>query len=175
MQRPEKIKAVAEIKGAIGDAQAVFITEYRGLNVKQMSDLRRQLRKTGADYRVVKMTLARRAADELGVEGLSDLLTGPTGITFAHRDPVLTAKALRDFARENDRLVLTGGLLGRSLLGGEGIGRLAEVEPREVLLAKMAGAVKAPITKAAVLFGALAREAASVFNQLLERKQAQEA
>jgi large subunit ribosomal protein L10 len=163
---------VADIKERWEQAQAVFLTEYRGLNVRQMASLRRNLRKADADYRVVKMTLAKRAVDALGIEGISDQLAGPTGLTFAKSDPVAAAKALRDFARENESLVLKGALLGRVLLGSTEVGRLADIEPREVLLAKIAGAGQAPMAKAAGLFAAFTRNAASMFGQLLEKKTA---
>ncbi|MGQ0848084.1 MAG: 50S ribosomal protein L10 [Actinomycetota bacterium] len=172
MRRPEKVQAVADIKGWLQEAQAVFITEYRGLTVKQLAALRRNLRKTGADYRVVKMTLARRAAGELGLSGIDDQLVGPTALTFAHRDAAATAKALRDFSAETDRLVLKGGLLGEVLLAPEQVTRLASIEPREVLLAKLASGIQAPMAKAAALFIALNRNAASMFGQLLDKKSA---
>jgi len=148
----------------------VYLTEYRGLTVKQLANLRRNLRKTGAHYRVVKMTLARRAVDELGLEILEEQLTGPTALTFADHDAVATAKALKDFARETDRLVLKGGLLGRVVLAPEQVSRLADIEPREVLLARIAGAAKAPMAQAAGLFASFTRNAASMFAQLLEKK-----
>ncbi len=172
MPRPEKVQAVADIKKWTEDAQAVYLTEYRGLTVKQLADLRRNLRKTGAHYRVVKMTLARRAMDDMGLDLLDDQLTGPTALTFADADVVATAKALKDFAKETDRLVVKGGLLGRVLLAPEQISRLADIEPREVLLAKIAGAAQAPMAKAAGLFASFTRNAASMFSQLLEKKTA---
>jgi large subunit ribosomal protein L10 len=172
MPRPEKVQAVADIKKWTEDAQAVYLTEYRGLTVKQLADLRRNLRKTGAHYRVVKMTLARRAMDDMGLDLLDDQLTGPTALTFADADVVATAKALKDFAKETDRLVVKGGLLGRVLLAPEEISRLADIEPREVLLAKIAGAAQAPMAKAAGLFASFTRNAASMFSQLLEKKTA---
>ena len=172
MPRPEKVQAVADIKSWTEGAQAVYLTEYRGLSVKQLADLRRNLRKTGAHYRVVKMTLARRAMDDLGIEVPDDQLTGPTALTFADTDVVATAKALKDFAKETDRLVVKGGLLGRVLLAPEQVSRLADIEPREVLLAKIAGAGKAPMAKAAGLFASFTRNAASMFGQLIEKKTA---
>ncbi|HKX75016.1 MAG TPA: 50S ribosomal protein L10 [Acidimicrobiia bacterium] len=172
MPRPEKVQAVADIKTSWEQAAAVFLTEYRGLNVKQMANLRRSLRKADADYRVVKMTLAQRAVGELGLDEISGELVGPTALTFARSDPVATAKALRDFARENDRLVLKGALLGRVLLGSAEVAKLADIEPREVLLAKIAGAAKAPLAQAAGLFTSFTRNAASMFSQLLDKKTA---
>ena len=172
MPRPEKVQAVADIKRWWEEAQAVFITEYRGLTVSQMASLRRNLAKTGADYKVVKMTLARRAVDELGVGGIEEQLAGPTGLTFAKGDAAATAKVLRDFTNENDRLVLKGGFLGQVLLAPEQVTRLAAIEPREVLLARLAGAMQAPMAQAAGLFSAFNRNAASMFSQLLDKKSA---
>src|SRR5690606_35152020 len=145
MPRPEKVEAVAEIKEQLESARAVFLTEYRGIAVGQMGDLRRRLREAGADYKVVKMTLARRAADDLGIEGLDDHLVGPTAMAFAHTDSVAAAKALSDFAKENECLVVKRGQLADKILQPEEVSKLAEIEPREVLLAKIAGAARAPL------------------------------
>lgn len=172
MPRPEKVQAVADIKRWWEEAEAVFITEYRGLTVKQLASLRRNLRKTGAEYKVVKMTLARRAVDELGMAEVGDQLVGPTGLTFASGDAAATAKVLRDFTGEHDRLVLKGGLLGGVVLAPEQVTRLAAIEPREVLLAKLAGAMQAPMAQAAGLFTSFTRNAASMFGQLLDKKSA---
>lgn len=172
MPRPEKVQAVAEIKEKFEEAQAVFLTEYRGIPVKEMGNLRRRLRESGAEYKVVKMTLARRAADDLGIEGLSEHLTGPTALAFALEDPVSTAKALRDYARENERLVIKSGYLANRVLAPEEVVRLAEIEPREVLLAKIAGAAKAPLYQMASMLATFTREAASLFSALIEKKEA---
>jgi large subunit ribosomal protein L10 len=140
-----------------------------------MWDLRRRLRKAGSEYKVVKMTLARRATDELGLSELSARLTGPTGLAFAYGDVVATAKAMRDFSKEYEKLVLTGGMLGRTPLTAEALRTLADTEPREVLLAKAAAVLKAPLFQMAGALSAFTRDSASVFAQLLEKKQAQEA
>lgn len=174
MPRPEKVQAVAEIKERIEGAQAVFITEFRGMTVKQMQNLRSALRKAGAEYKVVKMTLARRATDELEIEGVSEHLLGPTGLTFADADPVATAKILADTGKENEKLVIKGGIMSGQVILPEQVTRLAEIEPREVLLAKIAGAFKAPTQKAAGLFGSFTRNAATMFSQLLEKKESGE-
>jgi large subunit ribosomal protein L10 len=174
MPRPEKVQAVAEIKERIEGAQAVFITEFRGMTVKQMQNLRSALRQAGAEYKVVKMTLARRATDELEIEGVSEHLLGPTGLTFADADPVATAKILADTGKENERLVIKGGIMAGQVILPEQVTRLAEIEPREVLLAKIAGAFKAPTQKAAGLFGSFTRNAATMFSQLLEKKESGE-
>lgn len=174
MPRPEKVQAVAEIKEKIEGARAVYLTEFRGLTVSQLQTLRGALRETGADYKVVKMSLAKRATDELGIEGINEYLVGPTALTFAHDDAVATAKALKDASKENEFLVLKAGILSGDVLLPEQVSKLAEIEPRDVLLAKIAGGMKAPLVKAAGLFGSFNRNAANMFSQLLEKKESGE-
>ena len=171
MPRPEKVQAVADIKERLEGAEAVFLTEYRGLTVKAVQALRRSLRASGAEYKVVKMSLAQLAAGEAGVEGLNEYLLGPTAIAFANSDPVATAKALKDFSKSNEVFVLKAGLLSGNILTSEEVSRLADIEPRPVLLAKIAGAAKAPLSAAAGLFASFNRSAATMFNQLLEKKE----
>jgi large subunit ribosomal protein L10 len=171
MPRPEKVQAVAEIKERLERAQAVFLAEYAGLSVKQQQTLRRGLRDGGAEFKVVKMTLARRAAAELELAELDELFLGPTGIAFADGDPVTAAKALKDFAKENEAFALKGGLLGREFLSPERISELAEIESREVLLSKIAGAMKAPMANLAGLLAAMPRNLASAMQQLVDKKQ----
>ena len=173
MPRPEKVQAVADIKERLDGAQAVFLAEYAGLSVQEQQALRRELRANGAEFKVVKMTLARLAAADLEIEDFDALLLGPTGLTFADGDPVGAAKVLRDFAKAHEVLVVKGGLLGREFLTPERIAELAEVEPREVLLAKIAGAFEAPMAKMAGLLAALPRNAATAMQQLLEKKEAE--
>ena len=144
MPRPEKVQAVAEIREQLDGAQATFVTEYRGLTVAEQQELRRSIGKAQGVYRVMKMSLARRAVEDIEIEGLTDLLYGPTALAFAADDPVPVAKALKDFATDHENLVIKGGLLGGALLPPEQISRLAEIESREVLLSKIAGGMKAP-------------------------------
>jgi large subunit ribosomal protein L10 len=169
MPRPEKVQAVAEIKNRLDEAQAVFLAEYAGLSVKEQQNLRRELRANEAEFKVVKMTLARRAAAELDIDSLDELLLGPTGLAFADGDPVGAARALRDFAKGHEVFLVKGGLLGREFLSAERVGQLADMEPRDVLLAKIAGAFQAPLAKAAGLFAALPRNTASAIQQLIEK------
>jgi len=171
MPRPEKVQAVADIKERIEGAQAVFLAEYAGLSVQEQQTLRRELRANGAEFKVVKMTLARLAAADLDIEDLDELLLGPTGLTFADGDPAGAAKVLRDFAKGHEVLVIKGGLLGREFLTPERVAELADIEPREVLLARIAGAFEAPMAKMAGLLAALPRNAATMMQQLLEKKQ----
>jgi large subunit ribosomal protein L10 len=172
MPRPEKVQAVADIKERIESAQAVFVTEFRGLTVTQLQKLRASLRESGAEYKVVKMTLARRAAEELEIEGIDEHLIGPTALAFANTDPVATAKALRDVGDGNDKFVIKAGILSGEVLLPEQVRKLASIEPREVLLAMIAGAAKAPLIKGAGLFASFTRNAASMMSQLLEKKEA---
>ncbi|MCH7845680.1 MAG: 50S ribosomal protein L10 [Acidobacteria bacterium] len=170
MPRPEKVQAVVDIKQRLDGAQAVFVTEYAGLSVKEQQVLRRQLKASGAEMKVVKMTLARLAAAHMTDE-LSDLLFGPTALTFADGDPAAAAKALKAFAKDHDVLIIKGGVLGEEFLSPERVSQLADLDPREVLLAKIAGAFAAPMAQMAGLLAALPRNAATVFQQLLEKKE----
>lgn len=174
MPRPEKVQAVADIKERIEGAQAVFLAEYAGLSVKEQQVLRRSLRENGAEFKVVKMSMARLAVAELDIDTLDELLLGPTGLAFADGDPAGAAKVLKDFAKSHDTFAVKGGLLGLEFLPPEKIAELAELEPREVLLAKLAGVMQAPMANLAGLLAALPRNTASVLQQLLEIKEAEE-
>jgi large subunit ribosomal protein L10 len=170
MPRPEKVQAVEEIKERFENAEATFLTEYRGLSVNEQQELRRGLRAAGAEYKVVKMSLARRAALELGLDEFTESMNGPTAIAFASADPVPVAKALKDFAKDHERLVLKVGLMSGKLLAPEQVSKLADIEPRDVLLSKIAGAAKAPLAKMAGMLASFTRDSASMFSQLLEKK-----
>ncbi|MDP8958406.1 MAG: 50S ribosomal protein L10 [Actinomycetota bacterium] len=170
MPRPEKVLAVEEIKERLGATAAIFLTEYRGLSVTEQQALRRHLHRAETEYKVVKMSLARRAAEELDLEELIELLRGPTALAFADRDPAVAAKALRDFGRDHAQLLIKGGLLRGQVLAAGKVAELADLEPREVLLGRVAGAVQAPMGKAAALMAALGRNTATVLQQLLEKK-----
>jgi len=169
MARPDKVDAVADIADQFRSATATVVTEYRGLSMTQLTSLRRSL---GAEntYRVAKNTLVSRAARDAGVQGLDDLFIGPTAIAFVHGEPVVAAKALRDFARENNALVIKGGYLdGRALTVAE-VARIADLESREVLLAKLAGAMKANLSKAARLFAEPASQVARLAAALRDKQ-----
>jgi len=174
MPNTEKVSAVAEITEHFTSSNATVITEYRGLSVKQITDLRRAL---GRDttYAVVKTTLTKRAAAQAGVAISDDLLAGPTAIAFVKGDPVEAAKGLRDFAKTNPLLVIKGGILdGKSLTAAE-VAQIADLESREVLLAKVAGAVKALPARAAGLFQAPLAQVARLVKALEEKTPAAEA
>jgi large subunit ribosomal protein L10 len=170
MARPEKVAVVEEIRTKLGDADAAILTEYRGLTVTELATLRGALRPAATEYKVFKNTLARRAAEEAGLTELAELLQGPTAIAFVRGDAVTAAKALRDFGRTSPALVVKGGLLGPRVLTPRDIEALADIEPREVLLARLAGGFQAPLTKAAGLFQAFTRNFAYGVKALIDQR-----
>ena len=172
MARAEKATAVAEIVESFNDSAGAVLTEYRGLTVKQLQDLRRSLG-ANANYAVVKNTLAKIAATEVGIEGFEDLLTGPTAIAFINGDVVEAAKGLRDFAKANPTLVIKGGVLDGKPLDAKEIAKLADLESREVLLGKMAGAMLASLSQAVYLLNAPLAQAARLAGAL-QAKRAEE-
>lgn len=165
MARAEKQAAVAEIVDSFNDAAGAVLTEYRGLTVKELQDLRRSLGEN-ADYAVVKNTLAKLAATEVGISGFDELLTGPTAIAFIKGDVVEAAKGLRDFAKANPALVIKGGILDGNILDAAEITKLASLESREVLLAKLAGAMLASLSQAVYLLNAPLAQAARLAGAL---------
>ena len=167
--RPEKVAVVDEVKTRLDSSSAAILTEYRGLKVQELADLRRALRAAGGDYKVYKNTLERFAARDLGLDELVALLEGPTAIAFVDGDAVNVAKALRDFARTNPNLVVKGGVLGSRILSAKDAGALAEVPPREVLLARLAGGLAAPLQQFAGLLQALPRNFAYGLQALVDK------
>ncbi|GAA1163426.1 50S ribosomal protein L10 [Ornithinimicrobium humiphilum] len=165
MATPEKAAAIAELTEKFRSSGAAVLTEYRGLTVSQLTQLRGSMREH-ATYAVVKNTLTKRAAAEAGIEGLDEHLTGPTAIAFVTGDPVEAAKGLRDFAKANPALVIKAGVLDGKPLSPEEITKLADLESREVLLAKLAGAMKANLSKAVYLFAAPLSQTARVVDAL---------
>lgn len=170
MARPEKVATVAEIRDRIAESDATVLTEYRGLTVTQLANLRSALRPAGTDLKIYKNTLARRAANEAGVEDLVPMLQGPTAIAFIKGDAVLAAKALRDFAKTAEAFVIKGGMLGSRFISAAEVSELAEVAPREELLARIAGAFQGPLVKAAGLFQAIPRNLAYGVKALIEQR-----
>ena len=166
--RPEKVAVVDEVRAKLEESSAAVLTEYRGLNVAATADLRRALRDAGGEYKIYKNTLVRIAARDLGLE-IDDLLTGPTAIAFVTGDAVGVAKALQDFAKTNPALVVKGGLLGDQVLSDSDVKALADLEPREVLLAKFAGLLAAPMQQFASLLEALPRNFAYGLKALIEQ------
>jgi large subunit ribosomal protein L10 len=173
MPTQAKAAVIEEITSRFQESSAAVLTEYRGLTVAQLTQLRRSLG-AGSSYAVVKNTLTKRAADEVGFGDLAPLLNGPTAIAFIQGDPVEAAKAIRDFARAHPMLVVKGGVVeGRTVDAAE-VTRLADVESREVLLAKLAGAMKGNLTKAAGLFQAPLSQVARLAAALQEKKESAE-
>lgn len=171
MARPDKAAAVAELAEEFRSSSAVVLTEYRGLTVKQLTDLRRSLGGS-ASYAVVKNTLTKIAAKEAGIDGLDEHLSGPSAIAFVKGDPVEAAKGLRDFAKANPVLVVKAGLLDGAPLTAEDIQKLADLESREVLLAKLAGAMKASLQNAVSLFAAPLAQTARLVEALRVKAEA---
>jgi large subunit ribosomal protein L10 len=168
MARADKQAAVAEIADEFSASVGAVLTEYRGLTVKELKDLRRSLG-ANADYAVVKNTLAKIAAKNSGIDGFDDLLTGPTAIAFIKGDVVETAKGLRDFAKANPNLVIKGGVYEGKTLDAAEVAKLADLESREVLLAKLAGAMTASLSQALYVFNALPQKAAQLAAALQEK------
>ena len=168
--RADKATAVAELTEQFRSSGATVLTEYRGLTVSQLTQLRRSLGKE-VTYSVAKNTLAKRAASEAGIDGLEQLFTGPTALTFVSGDVVEAAKSLREFAKANPLLVIKGGVFeGKAITAAE-VNRLADLESREVLLAKLAGAMKANLSKAAALFQAPLSKTARLAAALQEKRE----
>jgi len=177
--RPEKVAVVDEVRERFTSTSAALLTEYRGLDVTALGELRRALREAGGEYKVYKNTLVRFAAREAGLE-LDEMLTGPTAIAFvgdrpdgAPGDAVLVAKALRDFARTHPALVVKGGVMDDRSLSADDARALADIEPREVLLARLAGGLAAPMQQFAGLLEALPRNFAYGLSALIDKGGAQ--
>jgi large subunit ribosomal protein L10 len=168
MARADKAAAVAEVVDTFNASNGAVLTEYRGLSVAALQELRRSLGEN-ADYAVVKNTLALIAAREAGFEGLDDLLTGPTAIAFIKGDVVEAAKGLRDFAKANPALVIKGGVLDGNVLDAAEVAKLADLESREVLLAKVAGALTATMAQALYAFNALPAQTVRLATALQEK------
>jgi large subunit ribosomal protein L10 len=159
MASPDKVAAVAELKDRFSNSAGAVLTEYRGLTVKALKELRRSLG-DDATYAVSKNTLTTIAARQAGIEGIEEHLVGPTAIAFIDGDPVTVAKGLRDFGRANPLLVIKGGILDGKFLGPDEVRQLAELESREVLLAKVAGGLQGVLQQAVSLFAAPLAQAA---------------
>ncbi|NCY15398.1 MAG: 50S ribosomal protein L10 [Actinobacteria bacterium] len=171
--RPEKVAVVDEVRRRFSESDAVLLTEYRGIKVSELAQLRAALRQAGGEYTVYKNTLVRFATRDLGLD-LDDQLTGPTAIAFVPTggsgDPVSVAKALREFAKGNPNLVIKGGVLGEKLLTAGDADALADVAPREELLARLAGLMAAPMQQFAGLLQAVPRSFAYGLAALIEQK-----
>jgi large subunit ribosomal protein L10 len=168
--RPAKVATVDEVKAKVDSTTTALVTEYRGLTVAEISTIRRQLRTLGADYKVFKNTLVRRAVSGTSAEPLTPFLEGPTAIAFVDGDISAVAKALRDFAKASPKLILKGGVLDGKALGPKDITALAELPSRDVLLAQIAGALAAPLRTMAGLLKAVPQNFAYGLSALLDSK-----
>ncbi|MBP3222702.1 MAG: 50S ribosomal protein L10 [Actinomycetaceae bacterium] len=171
MARDDRTATIADLKEKFENANAVLLTEYRGLTVGQLQELRRSIM-ANAEYKVAKNTLARIAAQQAGIEGLDDLLHGPTAVVFVSGEISEVAKALRNFSKENDALVIKGGYFEGSVLDAAQVGKLADLESREVLLAKSASVLKAALYSAAYVFTAPAVKAVRTIDALRAKEEA---
>jgi large subunit ribosomal protein L10 len=168
--RADKANAVAALTEHFRSSSATLLTEYRGLTVRQITDLRRSLGRQTI-YSVTKNTLAKRAAADAGIAGLDELFTGPTALAFVSGDPVEAAKSLREFAKAHPMLVVKGGVFeGRAISAAE-VSKIADLESREVLLARLAGAMKANLSKAAALFQAPLAQAIRTVAALQDKRE----
>ena len=172
MSRADKATAIAELSEKFKSSNAAVLTEYRGLTVAQITELRNSLR-GNATYAVVKNTLTKRAAEDAGVTAFDGQLVGPSAIAFVEGDPVEAAKGLRDFAKANPHLVIKGGVMEGRTLSAEEITKLADLESREVLLAKLAGAMNASLSNAVSLFAAPLSQTARVVEALRAKVEAE--
>jgi large subunit ribosomal protein L10 len=170
--RPEKVAVVDEVTAKLNAASAVIVTEYRGMTVGQLATLRRQLRPGGGEYKVYKNSLAGFAAQKAGMPGLTEMLVGPSGITFVTGDAAAVAKTLRDAAKVNPHLVLKGGVIGGKAISAKDVESLADLPSREVLLSQFAGALQAPMVKMAGLLQAMPRNFAYGLKALIDSKSA---
>ncbi len=170
-QMAHKVAVVDDVKTRMGAAAASIVSEYRGLTVAELAELRIALDAVGGDYRIFKNTLVRRAIDGSEYQPLSEYLSGPSALTFVEGDISAVAKALRDFSRANPLLVIKGGLADGSLLSSTDLAALADLPPREVLLARLAGALAAPMQQMAGLIQALPRNLAYGISALIQQRE----
>ncbi len=170
--RPDKVAVVDEVTAKLNEADAVFVTEYRGLTVSQFADLRKPLREAGAEHKIYKNTLVKLAATAADMEGLHEHLSGPTALTFVQGDVAAAAKALTEQAKATPALVIKGGMMGESVMSADDLKVLANLPSRDVLLAQLAGAMQAPPVKTAGLLQALPRNFAYGLSALISDREA---
>ena len=170
MNKAEKEAVIQEVEAKLREAQTAIITDYRGLTVPELAELRRNLRQEGVEYKVYKNTLIKRAVDKLDIEGLDDFLKGPTALALSQDDPIAPAKVLEAFAKGRKSLSIKGGLVEGSVIDEASIKALAKLPSREVLLGKLAGILQAPLSGLANVLNGPTRGLAAALNQVAEQK-----
>ncbi|MDI3548843.1 MAG: large subunit ribosomal protein [Halanaerobiales bacterium] len=170
MARPDKEATVAELAEKLTNAKSVVVTDYMGLDVAEITELRKRLREAGVEYKVVKNTLARLAAKQAGIETITDFFVGPTAIAFGIEDAVSPAKILVDFSEDHDELEIKGGALNGEIINIDKVKSLAKIPPRDVLLAKALAGMKAPISGLVNVLQGNLRGLVQVLNQIKEQK-----
>ena len=167
-----KVQVIEEIKEKISSSQSMVLVDYRGLNVAQLTELRKRYREAGVDYKVYKNTMMRFAFKELGLEDFNEFLKGPSGVAFGKNDPVSAAKVTTEFAKTNDKLEIRAGIVDGKVIGVEGVKALAELPSREVLVAQVLGGLNAPIQGFANVLQGTIRGLAIVLNAIVEKQTA---
>jgi large subunit ribosomal protein L10 len=167
-----KVQVIEEIKEKISSSQSMVLVDYRGLNVAQLTELRKRYREAGVDYKVYKNTMMRFAFKELGLEEFNEFLKGPSGVAFGMNDPVSAAKISTEFAKTNDKLEIRAGIVDGKVIGVEGVKALAELPSREVLVAQVLGGLNAPIQGFANVLQGTIRGLAIVLNAIVEKQTA---
>ena len=171
MVREDKVEAVKDLEEVFKSASTLVMAEYRGLTVSQQTQLRKELKKAGASFNVVKMSLAKRAAENVGYKDILEYFAGPTGIAVIETDPVEAAKVLKNFSTENEAFVVKGGLMDEEPLTIEQLNVLASIDSRDVLLAKIAGGFNAPVSKLAGTIKSVLSKSGYAFKALIEKKE----
>ncbi|MBN2298722.1 MAG: 50S ribosomal protein L10 [Deltaproteobacteria bacterium] len=170
MRKDEKHELVKQLHDELGESQAVFVTDYIGLNVEKITRLRKSIKSSGGSFRIVKNTLLRRAAQDTPAGIIEKLFVGPTAIAMAKGDPLGVAKALVDFAKDNEQLDVQGGILGTQVLDLSAIQALAKMPSKEVLIAKMLGSMNAPVTNFVGVLAAMLRQIVYVLKAIENQK-----
>lgn len=171
-KKDAKQQVVNEIKEKFQRAEAVVLVDYRGLNVAEVTELRKRFREAGADYKVYKNTLMTRALTELGMEELIPYLTGPNAVALGYDDPVVPAKIISEFAKDHDKLEVKAGMISRKVIGAEGVKSLANLPSKEVLVAQALGGLNAPITGFVNVLQGNIRNLVYALNAIAEKKTA---
>lgn len=173
MERKEKEQIVADVVGLIAGTSGMFFTDFSGLTVDQMTDLRREFRKAGVQYRVAKNTLIRKALEQVGgYDGLRDRLVGPTGVAFAYDDPVAPARIIQKFAEKNSKLSLKVCVIEQQVYDGSALADIARMPTRKDMMAAIVGSIQSPLAGVPTVINALMRDLVSVVGEIEKKKAA---